>query len=367
MEAQMSTHAYYSSGERNEQGEWERPEVGSFARTPQPEIVYPKEFDFEYFKSERDKFGHYSQDYWEWEAFRIYCKATSALLKQTAFEFCKKYSIKIEELNLPSFIDGSLQPESFELLKENMQNAEVRLFKQFDKSNRTIQARLTKNKTLQKLVNYAAKTWVMCYALEGNYFSNALNYKKAVNNFDLDNDVELLRAFRATLIMKRRSDKIKPNLIIDKEHQRIPEIYSKVDARAIYNELAISVGVLQLTDYDNILSDLEPRMQPLRSNKIYAHLIYFYENYDFIKWLIINMNRIVMNYNSTSFDRCGVFQNVEGFNGDIYEKAESVLQVLQIIKDNVSDPILINDVDKMEQDLIDCLENAKEVHYRSTL
>ncbi len=360
------SYAYYSSGEKID-GEYHLPETGTIKKVEPELIVYPKEFDFEYYKSMRDKYNSSCPDYWEWETFRLYCKACSAMLKQVSFEFCKKYNVEIGKLNLPSFITGEEQHENLEDLQTNLAASEAKISSQFSRSNRKVQAKLNKHRALEKLRDYAALTWMLYYAVNENYLTTALKFKKIYESLNFDEDLNVIRALRGVLIMKRNANALTQDMLIDKRHNRSSDLYSSVDARAIYNDLAVCAGADGLDRYDEILEELKPRLEILKTDKRYAHLIYFYENYDYLNKLILNIDKIAATYNNWSFDRCGVFRNVEGFTGDIYAKAQSFLEIIDIIKQNITEPLFVNDVLKAEEKLKICLENARDAYVRSNV
>ncbi len=364
----MSTHAYFSSGE-NIDGEYTLPEMTQ--KVKPEEIIYPKEFDFSYYRSKRDVYDKSNSGYWEWEYFKQYSKSAYEFYSAVNLEFCKRFNLSIYDLDLPKCVQQTKISADLDTLANNLKDAENKLCNQYNIGRRTVSGKLNKHSTLKRLRDEIAQTWVIYFCLTENLFLKAgLNFKKLYSNLNINNDIDVLRCYRGCKIMQRNlSVYVKKNLLTNKHHNLREELYSDFDAKAYYNELLMCLGLFNEEDYAEILNYIAPQIEALQENETMRNIIDFYDTFDYVNLLIFYINKIANNYKNSDFVRYMVFNDIEGIEGNIYLQASNYLKNLSAIITQVKDAneIFYNDMLELKNKLDFALENAKEVYERSYL
>ncbi len=362
----MSTHAYYSSGE-NLDGEYVLPEYAHAAKPT--EIVYPPEFDYKYYYQKRDSFDRSCPDYWEWELFRKYCKAVYKLYVSAINAFCEKFNVEKTAFNVPNCIVEETQIKDIEFARNELREAEQKLYMQFNKSNRSIKAKINKFAPLKKLRQYAGEALTLYYVLtEELYLKSAIKFKNYYLNYNFDADLDNLLCFRNCVILERQTRLyIKPDLLTDKHHLHNADIYDGVNFAENYNNLCQITNAFNTDFYSKKLIDIEPKIEELKNNKNYYNIITLYENFDYINLLIYHVNHISKYNKNKNFVTFACFETAEGINGNVFELAQGYLKFIVGIQAQAEAlcPTFKKDVDKLIEKLTNCLQDANEVYEKS--
>lgn len=363
----MPTFAYYSSGEK-EDGEYTLPETKTVVKAES--LTYPTEFDFNYYIQKRDNFDRSCPDYWEWEHFRKYCKAVYNLYLSALKQFCEKFNVEKAAFNLPDCLTLATSFKDLELARNDLREAEQKLYMQFNKSNRSIKAKINKFAPLKKLKQYASEALSLYYVLtEELYLKSAIKFKKFYENYDFNTDLDNLLCFRSCVLLERQTRLfVKPDLLTDKHHLHNPDLYADVNFVEIYNKLCNLTNAFTTDFYSAKLQELAPKIDELKTNKNYSNIITLYENFDFINLLMYHVNHIARYFINRGDVIYDCFSTAEGINGNVYEMAKNYLKFIVNIVPQAEalSPVFKKDIDKLVEKLSVCLKDAKNVYDQST-
>ena len=201
--------AYHSSGEIDENGVYEKPsewddnfnelikkEFGFHDEKIKKVICLPKEFTREYYDEKISKYDKSSPDYWEWVRLKQYAMAVLKMLEQVSIVYKKIFNL--DDNVFEDFINLSAQTVDLKSLSQKLSEAEISLNRQFDKTSRSLYAKFNKHSTLIRVKNYGAKSWMMLYALIKKVpIKSMLSFTNAYQNYDLKNDDDILKTYRA--------------------------------------------------------------------------------------------------------------------------------------------------------------------------
>lgn len=359
---EIMSNSYYYGGDRDDANNYSSNDWRSAKKifdkplskkvAPQPSVTFkiPSCFDEDFYNDHAHKYSKSSEDYWEWKKFCGYAIEVYSFFRQAAVEFYSKYP-PVEKL--PDFVDLKLKQENLQEVLEHVMSAENTVIMQFNRSRRTLKAKLDSIKRLREVRDYAAMAWLMHYASTANlYIKDAINFKNAIDKqYNFNDDLDVIKTFRGCHILKQKTNlAIKPNLLTTKL-QRPQDLYADVDATKIINNLLKTVGGYDLASYDMILSNITDRIEELKENSNYAPLIYFYENY-------AKMKRYISYVKNKMFfvqDK-DIFKNLKNFTDYIHKFLNANENLDEILKRD-----LINFVKEAEEILTSFAEDYAKI------
>ena len=182
---------YYMGGDRDDFGNYTPTVVKPKFKTKtqfeiKKGIELPAEFDPDFYTQKQSEFGKFSPDYWEWKKFSDFSSAVYAFYRQAVMQFYEKFPPKSPLSKLEETAIG-IKKEDLHELANNVKAAENNLISQFDKSSRSLSAKIKKYAQLMRLREYAAQAWVMFEAINKKlYVADAVKFKNRYNNFNLN-------------------------------------------------------------------------------------------------------------------------------------------------------------------------------------
>ncbi len=367
---------YYIGGDRTDDGNYtpsfsgkRRPTLSeedeALLKESKVEFVLPKEFDYDYYRSKRDAYHHSSIEYHEWKCFERFSRAVYEFYRQVVRAYYGVFKQGIS--NLPNFEKSCLNLKEMDLdeMAENVERAEAELILQFSRGRRTIKAKLNKHATLNHLKDYAARAWVMYYALKKKlYFNDSINFKRAYQHYNLDDDKDKLRAFRGREMMKYKiHTNVPPNFLIVRFHHP-SSIYEGVDNTAILNDLVKNAGGFTTDEYDTIISNEE--MQSL--NQKFGNLMIIYQDYGYINSLIASIRRIADYYYTSQINTYGIFiQRDREDSEDMYEQAKNYYELICDLSTKDYGEPFVFDLESLKQKLEDVLKFSKKAYVETKI
>ncbi len=355
---------YYNGGDRDDvnnysASNWKKPAKNVTTPISKPETVkfiIPDCFDEDFYIKNREKFSNSSLDYWEWTKFLRFSNAVYSFYRQMSAEFYSNYTpIK----PIPEFIDLKLKKENLDDILTSINYAENQLIEQFDKSRRTLKAKVNTIKPLKEVVNYAATAWIMYFAnTENLYIKNSINFKNKYAEYDFENDLDILKAYRGCVVMKYLTSKVIDENLITEKINRSNKIYGNIDAEKLTNQLLETVGGFTTYDYNKIQEELLEKLENL--NPEYDNLVWFYKNYIKMQETAKKVQEITENNKlllSTSFE-------VDGEN--LYEKlAEFYVFALNLLDDESLDDVFKQDLNIFAKKLGKITKESRETYLQT--
>ena len=331
--------AYHSSGEIDENGVYEKPsewddnfnelikkEFGFHDEKIKKVICLPKEFTREYYDEKISKYDKSSPDYWEWVRLKQYAMAVLKMLEQVSIVYKKIFNL--DDNVFEDFINLSAQTVDLKSLSQQLSEAEISLNRQFDKTSRSLYAKFNKHSTLLRVKNYGAKSWMMLYALIKKVpIKSMLSFTNAYQNYDLKNDDDILKTYRAyTLLTRSIALYVKPNMLPN-------YFYNDADVFSLFDQVCAQVGAFDRADLTNLMKNINEDLKRLKSDERYSDLIDFYSSYDDIQKTFYDVKKISTDYYTGQSNRdFNIFWDMSDNGNDIFLKAKNYLNLIKKIK-----------------------------------
>ena len=358
------SHAYYSSGEKDENGDYILPEKAT-KTSPKVEIAdmqsfkenLPKEFNWDYYDEKRDAYGRYANEFWEWVRLKTYAKSVLEMYNATAKSFCSIFNV--EQSEYPSFVNFNVG--SLSNAERNLLTAESDMVAQFTKAKHKVSAKIKKHAALRSLQNYGAIAWVSLFAINGKLpIKTTMAFQKTYEKLNLENELDLLRAFRGYKIVSRLIKyNVKQDLISN--HHYAGNIYDNLDIGKIYDDLCNLVGTFDRADIEKIGSTIAPKIEKIYSK--YGLLIDFYNDYEKIKYAIYRVKYISSQYYRGEAKTVNIFYNSQT-SEDEFEVAKNHQGMCELLLSKIKSlpSIFVDEVSKMLEELNNALDYAKPAY-----
>lgn len=380
------SNAYYSSGERDEEtGEYIKPKLwdnrailnktqaDEKQEEPKAKPTFaplPKEFDNDYYIERRDKYDRHTSQYWDWEYFRRYAKEVLCSYKNMA-GYLYTTMPPIDPGDVPNFVDITKPPED-EIDIDDLIVAESQLIRQFARSKRTIQAKINKHSALSRLQMYAAKTWVMYFALTGKVpIKDNVSVKTNYTNLDKGDIEQVLKMYRSVKLLEFYIKRYVPRAILGKYKETYREVYKTLSFDEIYDEIIKSVGGATLDDCIDIEKELSPSLvSTAESDQRIKSLLKFYNSYLQMRHMANKTNIRTYMWNNGDKGRF-IYSGDDGEDTgkDFYQESKKYLKACLKLKSklNENDMPFYKDVCKICNELQEAIQNATDAYNISHL
>ena len=345
------SHAWYSSGERDEEGNIVRPAIYDKTEQeakPQKETVsknYPKEFENAFYiegTNKRDYFFKDTPHYWEWERLRLYSQAVYKFYSAVLIELKKKYDI-----TLPDWV---CKDEKFNLdtLASDLREKEEKLIDRFKRSNKSLISRIEQHGPLKRLQQHGATAWLFYHVCKQNIKAD-FHIKAKQDIKSLDKETDALKLFAITTKGLRRHkisavpEFLGPEYSL-KNTKLATELYSNketkiIDLKSILNKFIQEIDGCTTDDYNAINSDIYSKLEELAQDKIKLSLIKFYQNYKKMHTYCFRLKNIASAYYQGLTGRDSyIFRVDAGENSiDLYDKCVKYHIACCNLLDNIKD------------------------------
>lgn len=338
--------------------DWRKKKVKEVAKQKgETKLVVPEEFDFAFYDAQKKGLDSSNPDFWGWDAFKWYANAVFKFFRQECAQFYAKFPLQAG-FELPDFVNLNVKPVDIDKVVETLNQSEATLLRQFDFAHvshpRKVQAQINKNPKLKRVRDYAGKAYIMLLAnAKKLYFADAIKFKNIFNSFNLEDEQDILKAYRGCQVMSYYANKAINNKMLNKFLKLPEKIYGQFNAVAQTNNLLESVGAFKTTDYAAILEEITPKLQNLKQNANDANLVQIYKNF---AWLN-NLAEQIKTYATT-----GYF-NAEFENASIEELVKNGTKwsnFLQKVYSLTKEPLFKHDINNLMQALNSALLCAEE-------
>lgn len=360
--------AIYLGGDREDNNNYTSDNWKSLKADPNQDLIkitLPLEFDVDYYLEKREEFGKYSPDYWEWTKFKNYALSVFEFFRHVVAAFYNKYPIA-DSKNLLSFVDLKLKQKNLDSLADAVENSQAELLKQYSRSNRKIKAKINRYEPLKRLRKYAASAWIMFYALKQNLFVNeAIKFKNSYSKLDLNNDIDVLKAFRGATLIKYNLKKLVGNQFLTQTLKLPHDIYGDVDGISLFNNILKSVNGFGYNDYDLILNSVFEKVEVLKQKEAYSSLINIYKNYGYINNLIMQIAKLSNSFYSKTNTHYGLFIDEAG--EDLVKHANIISALVSKVLKTQLDPLFVKDLTKIKTKLENVLDYSAQAYAETSV